>query len=178
MNAARCASAAVLAVAAWLAGCASNPASFDPTTPWTTGRMSLRVDASGERPVQSVSASFELRGDGTRGELRLLSPLGTSLAHARWAPGQVGLETPEGWRSFDSLEALSQSALGESLPLAALPSWLAGRPWAGAEHLPVADGFEQLGWQVNLARQAEGFIEARRAAAPAVQLRIRIDAPA
>lgn len=140
--------------------------------------MSVRVDASPARVAQNLSAGFELRGDGETGELRLLSPLGTSLAHARWSPGRVHLETADGERSFESLEALSVEALGEALPLAALPSWLAGRPWAGALHTPASDGFEQLGWQVQLARHGEGFVEARRAAAPVVMLRIKLEAPA
>lgn len=176
---------ALLALAAaltvLLSGCASTPpAPGLPTadTPWTTGRMSVRVEASPARVAQNISAGFELRGDGTVGELRLVSALGTSLAHARWSPGQTRLETADGERSFDSLDELSRQALGEALPLAALPDWLASRPWPGAAHALTAEGFEQLGWQVQLARRAEGFIEARRAAAPAVQLRIKLDAPA
>lgn len=139
--------------------------------------MSVRVEATEARPAQSMSAGFELRGNSVAGELRLLSPLGTRLALARWAPGQVRLETSDGEREFESLHALSQSALGEDLPLAALPEWLAGRPWPGAAHTPTVDGFVQLGWQVNLARQAEGLIEAHRSASPAALLRIRLDAP-
>lgn len=146
--------------------------------PWTTGRMSLRVDATPARVAQNLSAAFELRGDGQAGELRLVTPLGTSLAHARWSPGQVRLDTADGERSFASLDELAREALGEALPLAALPSWLAGRPWPGADHTAAADGFEQLGWQVQLARHSEGFVEARRAAAPAVLLRIKLESPA
>ena len=163
------------------AGCASTPPApgvSTAPTPWTTGRLSVRVDASPARVAQNLSAAFELRGNGDVGELRLVSALGTSLAHARWAPGQVRLEAADGERSFDSLDELSRQTLGEALPLAALPDWLAGRPWPGAAHTAAADGFEQLGWQVQLTRHAEGFIEARRAAVPAVQLRIKLDAPA
>jgi outer membrane lipoprotein LolB len=174
----RAAAAALMAV---LAGCASAPVA--PTLPgadtaWTTGRMSVRVDASPAGVAQNLSAAFELRGDGNTGELRLVSALGTSLAHARWTPGQARLETAEGERSFENLDELSRQALGEALPLAALPDWLAGRAWPGAAHVDAADGFEQLGWQVQLARRTEGFIEARRATAPAVLLRIKLDAPA
>ena len=164
-----------------MTGCASTPpAPGLPTapTPWATGRMSVRVDASPARVAQNFSAAFELRGDGDSGELRLVSALGTSLAHARWARGRVRLETADGERSFDSLDELSRQTLGEALPLAALPDWLAGRPWPGAAHTATADGFEQLGWQVQLSRLTEGFFEARRAAVPAVQLRIKLDAPA
>ena len=47
-----------------------------------------------------------------------------------------------------TLEDLSREALGEALPLAAWPDWLAGRPWGGAPHRATEGGFEQLGWQV------------------------------
>jgi outer membrane lipoprotein LolB len=61
------------------------------------------------------------------------------------------------------------------VPLAALPSWLAGQPWPAAPHEPREGGFEQLGWQVNTAQRAAGQIDARRAAPPAVLLRVRLD---
>jgi outer membrane lipoprotein LolB len=169
------------AAALLLGACASVPPPPDmplPSGPYTTGRLAVRVDASAQRVAQSVSAGFELRGTDLIGELRLLSPLGTSVAQARWAPGRVRLETGEGQREFASLDELSVAALGEALPLAALPDWLAGRPWPAAPYTPNAEGFEQQGWQVQLTRQAEGFIEARRSAPPAVQLRIKLDPPA
>jgi outer membrane lipoprotein LolB len=163
-------------VALGLAACATRGPATD--SPLTSGRLSLRVEAEAGRSAQSLSAGFELQGDGGQGELRLLSPLGTQLASARWAPGLAELRTPEGVARFESLDELSQRALGERLPLAALPDWLAGRPWPGAPYLAQADGFEQLGWQVGLARLAEGAIDARREAPPAVSLRVRLDRPA
>ncbi len=146
--------------------------------PWTQGRLLLRVDATASQAAQSVTAAFELRGDGGSGELRLLSPLGTRLATATWSPRQVLLTTPEGERAFANLDELSQQALGQAVPLAALPDWLAGRPWAGAAHQLQTQGFEQLGWQVSTFRRAEGLVEANRLAAPAVLLRVRLELPA
>ena len=145
---------------------------------WTQGRLSLRVDATASQTAQSFSAAFELRGNGDSGELRLLSPLGTRLATALWSPHQVLLTTPEGERTFAHLDDLSQQALGQSVPLAALPDWLVGRPWAGAAFQQHAGGFEQLGWQVQTTAQAQGLLEARRLAAPAVLLRVKLDLPA
>jgi outer membrane lipoprotein LolB len=168
--------AALLAAAALLGACATPPLPAD-GGPVTSGRLSLRVDAAAERPAQGVTAAFELQGDAERGELRLLSPLGGMLAAARWAPGQALLDTPAGRQGFVSLDELSLQALGEVLPLAALPDWLAGRPWPGAAHLTLPDGFEQLGWRVDLARRAEGWVLAQRAAPPAVVLRVRLDGP-
>ena len=166
----------LLAVAciAGAAGCATPPVA-DGGGAWTSGRMSLRVDASPGREAQSLNAAFDLRGSGSQGELRLMSPLGTQLVAARWQPGIVMLTTPEGEQRFASLEALSRQALGEAVPLAALPDWLAGRPWPDAPHQSQPDGFAQLGWQVQTQQLAEGWISARRDAAPLVQLRVRLD---
>jgi outer membrane lipoprotein LolB len=163
-----------LAAAALLAACATPPP-VPGQAPWTHGRLSVRVDESAGQAAQSLSAAFELRGDGQSGELRLSSPLGTRVAQARWAPGLAVLATPDGERHFDTLEQLSRQALGEALPLAALPDWIAGRPWPAAPFVMGTEGFEQLGWSVWLARQADGWIEARRAAPPAVALRVRLD---
>jgi outer membrane lipoprotein LolB len=160
--------------AAWLAGCTTPPPA--PGGPaWTSGRLAVNIAADGGQAAQSMSAAFELRGDDRSGELRLNSPLGTRVAQARWAPGLAVLDTSEGERRFDTLDELSRQALGEALPLAALPDWIAGRPWSAAPHLNRDDGFEQLGWQVLLLRQAEGAIEARRLAPPAVIVRVRLD---
>jgi outer membrane lipoprotein LolB len=159
-----------------LQACATAP-SIRAADVLTQGRLALRVDASASQPAQSLSAGFELQGDGNRGELRLFSPLGTRLVTASWSAQGAQLSTSDGERSFDSLDALAEEALGEAVPLAALPDWLAGRPWAGAGHQPGAQGFEQLGWQVTTSRLAEGQLEARRAAAPAVLLRVRLDLP-
>jgi outer membrane lipoprotein LolB len=136
------------------------------------------VDAAPERPAQSLSGGFELRGDGREGELKLLTPLGTQLVSARWGPGLALLVTGEGERRFDSLDTLSREALGEPLPLAALPDWLAGRPWPDAPHTPREGGFEQLGWTVTTSALADGQLLARRSAEPAVTLRVRLDNPA
>lgn len=160
--------------AALLAACATPPpAPGEP--PWTSGRLSVRVAADANRAAQSLSVAFEMRGNGDSGELRLNSPLGTRVAQASWAPGVAVLVTTEGERRFDTLDELSRQALGEALPLAALPDWLGGRPWPAVAHRVNDSGFEQLGWQVLLARQSEGWIEARRETPPEVVVRVRLD---
>ena len=164
----------ILAACALLSGCASTPPTSD-GTPWTTGRLSLRVEATAQQPAQSLSAGFELRGSGDSGELRLNSPLGTQLVAATWMPGRATLRTPQGERQFGSLEELSRQALGEPLPLSALSDWLAARPWPGAAHTLNSEGFEQLGWLVVTQRFSEGWVSAQRATPPAVQLRVKLD---
>jgi outer membrane lipoprotein LolB len=161
-------------LATLFAGCVTAPPSRA-DLPWTQGRLLVKVDASPSRAASTASTAFELRGDSTRGDLRLLSPLGTSLASASWSPGHVQLATPGSQRQFVSLDALSQEVLGESLPLAALPDWLRGRPWPQAAHENTAEGFEQLGWQVQTTGRTQGWIEARRSSPPAVWLRVKLD---
>ncbi len=164
--------------AALLTACATPRAPTQAgAVPWTSGRISVRIEAGATQSAQGVSAAFELRGDGDSGELRLISPLGSRLAAARWAPGLATLETPQGEQRYATLDELSRQTLGEALPLAALPDWLNGRPWPAAAHTENDAGFEQLGWQVLLTKRAEGLIEARRAAPPSVTVRVRLDTP-
>lgn len=147
--------ALALAVLLQLMACATRPPA-DEASPWTSGKLSLRVDALADKPARSVNASFDLRGSGQRGELRLMSSLGTIVASARWSADRAVLQTGDGEREYADLEALSQDALGEALPLRALPDWLAGRAWPGAATRPLAGpGFEQLGWHMDLARSAK-----------------------
>lgn len=159
-----------------LAACAAVAPQGEPV--WRSGRLSLQVEGvPAGAPSRSLQAGFETRGDAERGQLVLNSPLGTRLAAVRWAPGLAVMTGSDGERRFDSLDALCLAAFGEVLPLAAWPDWLAGRPSAVAAHRPVEGGFEQLGWRVGLARYSEGWIDARREAAPALTLRVRLDRP-
>ena len=157
---------------ALVGGCATAP----PPADALSGRLSVRVEGSEPR---SVNASFDLRGNATRGELALSTPLGTTMAQARWQPGDVRLLTSDGEQRFPDLETLTRDVIGEPLPLAALFDWLRGRPWPQAPSTPLTDGtngFVQLGWRVDLARFAEGWVGARRGEpAPQVTLRARLD---
>lgn len=157
--------AAVLGVA----GCATSV----PRVPADlSGRLALRVQA----PARSFAADFDLHGDAERGQLRLTGPLGATLGEARWQPGSAELRTGEASQSFDSLDALAQSLFGEALPLAALVEWLRGRPWAGASSARRADGFDQLGWAVDLSLYAaDGVIVATRSREPALSVRVRLE---
>ena len=162
---------AALAALALVAGCAAVPRSADTLA----GRLSVRVEAWQGQPVRSVASAFELAGTAERGELQLTSPLGTLVARARWSAEGATLATPDGESRYADLDELSRSALGEALPLRALPDWLRGRPWSAAPSRATAQGFEQLGWQVGLARLADGIVEASRAAPPSVTVRAKLD---
>lgn len=156
------------------AGCATRPPAG---ATWTSGRLSVRVEASADRPAGSLSADFDLRGDGVAGELRLSSPIGARLAQARWTPTDAMLDTGQGEVRYADLESLSRQALGEALPLRALPDWLAGRPWADAPSVGRDGGFEQLGWSVRLAAFGDGRVEAVRESPPRVVLRVQLERP-
>ena len=175
-------SAALLA-ALLVSACASVPKPTEEAIAGDTltGRLAVRVDAVEGGAARSMSAAFELQGGPQAGRLNLSTPLGSVLAQARWSPGAVVLATPEGERRFADLDALTREVLGESLPVAALFDWLRGRPWPGAASIPNGapsePGFEQLGWVVNLARFDEALIDARRARAPAVTVRAKVDRP-
>ncbi len=167
--------AAALGALAMLAGCAALQTPHAEGAQVLTGRLSVRVDSE---PVRALSAAFELSGNSRVGALALTSPLGNTLAQARWKPEEAVLETPGSLQRYPDLDTLAEQALGERVPLAALFDWLRGRPWSGARSEPLPDGeagFSQLGWRVGLARYAEGWVEARRAAPPAVTMRARLD---
>lgn len=175
--------AAAMGAALCLSACVTAPPRAPDAAPALQGRMALRVAESPSGPAQSVSASFELSGHEHQGELRLFSPLGTVLALAQWSPQGVTLDSGQGPQAYANLDELSRSALGESVPLAALPSWLKGQPWPGADvQWQVAAGaaggprFWQADWLVDASRlDSDGWVEARREQPPTVVLRIRLD---
>jgi outer membrane lipoprotein LolB len=179
-RAGRARTAGAVALAMLAAACTTlpQPEPLADSAPLVAGRLSLRIDATEDRAAQSFTAAFELRGSSARGELRLVSPLGTQMALARWSPSAVSLLTADGEARFPNLDDLALRAFGERVPLAALPDWLAGRPWPGAAAQPRTDGFDQLGWSVDLSRRADGRLAAQRSAPPAVTLRVVLDAPA
>jgi outer membrane lipoprotein LolB len=166
---------ALVAVAAVLAGCASVP---PPARPDLSGRLSVRVEATATTPSRSFASDFDLRGDASRGALRLTGPLGATLAEVRWQPGQAELTDNQGTRRFDTLDAMAQALFGEPLPLAALIDWLRGRPWPGAPSTRRDGGFDQLDWRVGLTGFGEGLVSATRERPPAVSVRARLDNPA
>jgi outer membrane lipoprotein LolB len=165
----------VLALALLLAGCAGLQRQAPPAeAPRLAGRLSVNV-AAGSGRASGGSASFELVGGPESGQLELTSPLGSLVARAQWQPGLVALRTPDGERRFETLDDLTREMLGEPVPVAALFDWLRGRPWAGAEHRERPQGFEQLGWRVDLSRQADRVLVATRLAEPVVTLRARLE---
>jgi outer membrane lipoprotein LolB len=173
------ASLLVLITAAWLAvACTTVPPARSDQASDFSGRLALRVEPIGGEAPRALSAAFDLRGDAQAGTLGLSTPLGSLLAQARWSPSEVVLTTPRETRRFDSLDAMTREALGESVPIEAWFDWLRGRPWPGAPSAVDAAGagFRQLGWRVDLAQFGDGTIAAtRESPAPVVRVRIRLD---
>jgi outer membrane lipoprotein LolB len=146
-----------------LTACANQPVLqkplHDKDAHWQ-GRLAVKVFS---KPVQAFSASFELQGRPTQGELVLISPLGTTLAHMRWTPESATLMTGNKEQRYDSLAALARATTGTDLPVASLFAWLRGQ----------AD--ETLGWQADLSELADGRIVARHIEEVQAELKIILD---
>jgi outer membrane lipoprotein LolB len=128
--------------------------------PWS-GRLALQV---ADKPGQSFSAGFELKGDARAGELTLYSPLGGTLAALAWRPGSATLGSGGQLREFASLDELVAQVAGEPIPIAALFDWLRGLD------TPVA------GWRADLSQLAQGRVAAKRLQpAPEADLRLVLE---
>jgi len=181
-------SAAVLATAAAVAaltlvqGCATPQKPLE--GPVIAGRLAVRSEAAPGHDARSDSGQFELSGSPARGQLVLTSPIGTTVARARWsapegAGADIELEADGRTRRFDNFDDMTEAALGQSLPLAAMFDWLAGRPWPHAPATFDADrgAFEQLGWRVDRSRlDSDGLVAADRPLPPpALHVRVKLD---
>jgi len=156
------ASAVVLAL---VAGCATAPKPTAPSQaqtegPWN-GRLALQVK---DRPEQSFSAMFELKGNAQAGELTLSNPIGGTVAALKWAPGSATLRSNGQTHEYESVEALVQQATGTAIPVGALFDWLRGVA------TPVP------GWRADLSQLGDGRISATRLdPPPEASLRVAID---
>lgn len=115
-----------------------------------SGRISVRTVGAGLQTPQQFSAGFVLTGSATKGDLSLDTPLGTTLAKARWAPGIAELTQGGTTQAYASINDLTTALTGEPLPLAALFKWLQG------------EASTVNGWTPNLTQHAQGRISATR----------------
>lgn len=177
----------------WLASCAAvallgctTPASLIPAGPAPggvslSGRISVKIEpgaGSAETLTQSLTAQFELDGRPDDGLLSLSTPLGTLMAQARWVGDHAELTGPDGKRKAGTLEQLTSEALGQSIPVGAMMSWLQGRAAADSPSIPLIEpdqGFEQLGWRINLNRWSDRLIVATRDDADHITVRVKLD---
>jgi outer membrane lipoprotein LolB len=156
---------ALLAATFLIAGCAGNPSArglIDQNREAWAGRISLKVASE---PVQSFSASFELKGRPESGELTLISPLGNILGVLRWSPGLAVLDRgKQDVQQFASIDELMERTTGAAIPLSALFAWLQGTNATAS------------GWSADLSRHAEGRVVAKRTLpAPEADLRLVLD---
>lgn len=154
-----------LIAAIFIAGCAHPKRATninDQGSALWTGRISLQVQSE---PVQSFSASFELKGKPDRGELTLISPLGNVLGVLRWSPLEAVLDSGnQKIQRFSSVDALMEQATGAAVPISALFAWLQG------------DNASVSGWSADLSRHSEGRISAKRdQPTPRADLRVVLD---
>ncbi len=153
-----------LCAALLTAGCATPPAApvaAIASDHWS-GRLSLQVESE---PPQGFHAGFELRGSAQAGELELHTPLGSTLALARWNGQAALLQRGDEIHAYPDLAALSAALTGTALPVAALFDWLQGRT------APAP------GWEVELDPD-HGRLRARRTdPAPPATLRLVLDRP-
>ncbi len=168
-----CRPAAIAAASAIVAACATPPAG--PPGALISGRLAVQIDAD---PPRGFHGEFELRGDARTGSLRLIGPLGTTAADARWSPARTWVVTAQGSTAYANLDQLTAAVLGEPIPVAPLFDWLRGRPWPDAPAIAIGDatrGFEQLGWRIDLSHWDDGLVEAQRAAPPRITVRARVE---
>ena len=145
--------AAMLFATACLVACQSVP--MRANDPWRDhpvlhswqGRLALRIDGP---TLQTLQAHFELTTGQQRGQLRLSTPLGTTLADIVWQPGQAQLTENGRIHHAQTPEQLLEQITGQAWPMAAWQNWLEG----DAQLVP--------GWEVDLAEHAQGKLSARR----------------
>jgi len=125
-----------------------------------TGRLSVRYQAAREARDETVFASFEWSENAGAVHLKLLDPLGQSLAVIDAAPGAATLTLRNGQHFAGATpEELTAAALGWRLPLAGLGAWLDGRAVHGAPITVDADGVRHLdedGWHIQFSGATGG----------------------
>lgn len=125
------------------------------------GRISLLTFTV---PPQRVTVSFLLQGSPERGELALYSPLGNTIALARWSPGKAELQQGPTVQQFVDLDTLTEAISGSPLPVVAMFSWLEGQ------------NVSANGWVANLDDLPAGRLQARRESPePVAEMRIVLD---
>jgi outer membrane lipoprotein LolB len=134
-----------------------------PSTVSAKGRVSATSIVPGETQPRQFHGGFELQADASGGQLMLLTPLGSTVAVLAWTPKSALLRQATGAiAAFDSAEQMMEQAIGVPVQPQALSAWLRGVPAHGhAVERNSAEQFTQLGWTVNVLREA-GASHARR----------------
>ncbi len=132
----------------WLAGCASPPLAPPASTSFAcNGRFSVRYqEIKGvQSRARNIYGRFAWRDDGKAVTLRLLSPLGQTLAMIQLSALGAVLELPNRPAQVaDNADELMKTALGFSLPVTGLRHWL--RVPAGGTR---REQIRQDGWTID-----------------------------
>ena len=124
-------------------------ASFD-----ARGRLSVHYQELNGGKEDTVFGRFEWIEHGDIVDLSLLDPLGQGVATVHAAPGHAELKLSDG-RQFEgtSADQLTREALGYTVPIEGLRSWLLGRASVpGSAPVPGKDGgldLKEAGWSVH-----------------------------
>ena len=157
-----------------VAACATTPTLLDRALAGRTieGRLSVRYKDLETSKEESLSGRFVWTAEADDVELGLLDPLGQTVALVRSGPRGSSITFRDGRRVDGATpEALTQNALGWTLPLRGLRDWLDGRADRGAPVAVLADGrLLQDRWTVR-------FVPADGAAADAPPKRIDLSYP-
>ena len=153
----------LMAIALFLAGCATTPPTPQPVA----------------RPAQIEHASFALNGriavnhDGKRSsssvrwthhpaddEILLFAPLGQTMARIHRDADEVVLDTSDKHYAAEDTEELTQRVLGWHLPLEGLQYWVLALPAPGSQASIERDANGQVsvmrqdGWEIRYTRYA------------------------
>ena len=151
-----------------LTSCSTAPrhVAVDPTNPeaighWE-GRLNLRI---ANNPPEQFSTAFEMTGRPEKGQLSLLSPLGTTLAMVRWNPQGASLQQGSDLQHFVSMDELTLRLTGAALPLPQLMAWL------------DRTGPPVQGWQIHAQALKSGrrVLADRQQPLPTLQLTVLLD---
>jgi outer membrane lipoprotein LolB len=153
------------------------------------GRLTLRYQQNNEN--RSVNGSFVWTQTPKQTTLRLLSPLGQTIAVIDIEPGLATLtRSGQAPRSAGDVDQLTEQALGWPLPIAGLRDWLqgfasdtAGKPFVAQEQAPddgnmviTRDGWriQYVNWQTTAAGSMPKRIDLERFTEQAGDVAIRI----
>lgn len=153
----------LLCIALALAACASprtNSIPAEITNAHWQGKLAIKVFS---KPVQTISANFDLQGSPVEGELVLSSPLGTTLAHMQWNAQSATLKADGKETIYGSIQELAQKVTGSDLPVTSLFAWLEGRDATVG------------GWQADLQDLPNGRILARHVEEVSAELKIILE---
>jgi outer membrane lipoprotein LolB len=139
------------------AACSSVPPGFDRTVRGNTieGRIAVRYTDRSTGRDEASSGRFVLSVAGSSLELSLLDPLGQTVAIVRSGGEEASIVFRDGRKlTGETPEELTQKALGWTLPLHGLRSWLDGHAEADSAFTRLDDGrLRQDGWTLRFQRE-------------------------